>query len=214
MHKKFIFPSIIFLCLVCFVGCANLKTRKITGYVPSLIDEELDLNIGIELLLDRRPAVDKKFTADIEKVPEEVTDKLLEYFKATSPLREIHYPSQEDDDIVIQGEIRRFMWRSYSKAATYIPLVNLYVYLGIPCKTAYGLTHISLILKDNKTGKIIGRFDEYSKVAKSYSLYEFRKIDFASELEQSFKEVASKLKRKIIFKIRILNLRYQRSKSN
>jgi len=201
MHKRYLSLLVILLYLVCFTGCTNLRTRKITKYVPSLIDEELDLKVGMKLFADVRPAVDKASTADIKDVPQEMTAKLIEYFTTSGFLKEIHYPVEEDDDILITGQIHRFMWRSYSKAATYIPIVNLYVYLGIPCKTAYGLTHISLELRNNKTGQLIDKISEYSKVARSYNLYEFKKIDSAKELEESFKKVASKLRREMKRKI-------------
>ena len=207
MHRKLINLILIFLYIGSLAGCRSLKTREVAQYVPSLVDKKLNLKVGMELLVDSRPAIDKRFTTDIENVPEEVTSNLIEYFKSSGFLSEVHYPSQEDDDIVIIGHIRRFMWRAYSKAPTYIPLVNLYVYLGIPCKTAYGLTHISLVLKNKKTGQVIDVFDEYSKVANSYNLYEFKDVDFAIELKQSFKEVASRLKNKLKRKI-LLEARY------
>ena len=201
MYKKSISLIIICLYIVCFTGCANLKTKDIAKYVPSLVDEALDLKVGMKLLADSRPAIDKELTADIKDVPQEITTKLIEYFTTSGFLKEIHYPAEKDDDILITGKIHRFMWRSYSKAATYIPIINLYVYLGIPCKTAYGFTHISLELRDNKTGQTVDRFNEYSKVARSYDLYEFKKVDSAKELEESFKEVARNLRRELKSKI-------------
>lgn len=208
MSKKFVIFS---LAVFFFTGCANLKTKDIAPYVPSLIERDLDIRVGMEPLKDVRPALDKELTRNITDVSKEVSEKLLEYFKQGT-LRNINYPSQDDDDLVIIGEIRRFVWHGYSKIATYIPLVNLYVYMGLPCKTAYSFTHIYLELRDNKTGKLIDTFEEFSKVAKNYNLYEIKKIDSAAELEDSFKDVASKLRGRIAYKI-LTYARQHRSRS-
>jgi hypothetical protein len=202
--KRLLFLLLAFLYIVSLVGCTSLKTRIGADHVPSLVEKELGLKIGMELLKDRRPAVDKKFTADIKDVPSEVTEKLIEYLTATGPIKQISFPAGEDSDIIIAGTIHRFMWRAYNKAPTYIPLINLYVYLGIPCKTAYSMIHITLELRDNRTGRVIDSFDEYAKVVKNYNLYDYKKVDYAIELQQSFRQVASRLKKRIISRLRLV----------
>jgi len=198
-----------FLCFMLFVivtialsGCASLNGDVPFRYQPSLISsaKKIDKTAGLNMLVDKRPGSDIAYTESIKDISEKVTSKLLEDFDKSKLFKEIHYPAQPGDDIVIDGTIDRFMWKLYATPISYIPGINLLVYFGIPCNEAYGIANISLTIKDTKTDKAIGSFNEESKVNSSYTLYNFKAGDAGSELSEAFRDVAKKLKEDVLTK--------------
>ena len=93
------------------------------------------------------------------------------------------------------------MWKMYATPISYIPVVSLLIYFGVPCQEAYGLATITLELKDQKTGAILGTFKETSKVTTAYTLYNFKAGEAGAELSEAFRDIAKKLKEAILEKM-------------
>lgn len=195
---------LLFLCLTTLLsGCASLNGDVPFRYQPSLIsyNKQIDKTVGLNMLEDRRPEGDVAYTKSIKDVAEKVTSKLLEDFEKTKLFKEIHYPPQPGDDIVIEGNINRFIWKFYSSPISYIPGINLAIYFGAPCYEAYGIAGITLEVKDG-SGSIIAKIDELSEVKDSYSLYNFKAGEAGAELSEAFRDVAKKLKEKLVIKLK------------
>jgi hypothetical protein len=203
MFKRFSSFILIVTFLFLVSGCASLNGSVPFRYQPSLVSttKKIDKTVGLNMLLDKRPEGDIAYTKSIKDIPEKVTSKLLEDFEKSKLFKEIHFPPQAGDDIVVNGTIDRFMWKLYATPISYIPVLNLVIYFGVPCNEAYGVAGITLEIKDNKTGSIIGRLEESSRVDSSYTLYNFKAGDAGSELEEAFRDVGKKLKEDLLTKV-------------
>lgn len=153
------------------------------------------------MLIDKRPEGDVAYTKSISDISEKITSKLLEDFNASKVFKEVHYPPQREDDIIINGTVDRFMWKFYATPIYYIPILNLVCYFGVPYSEAYGIAGISLEIKDNKTGAIIGTLQESSRFDSSYTFYNFKAGDAGTELEDAFRDTAKKLKEDLLTRI-------------
>ncbi|HOX54228.1 MAG: hypothetical protein PHI86_00550 [Candidatus Omnitrophica bacterium] len=195
---------LIFIGLLLVVsGCASLNANVPFEYQPSLVANArtIDKVVGLNMLLDKRPESDIAYTKSIKDVSEKITSKLLEDFDKSKIFKEIHYPAQSKDDITINGTVDRFMWKLYSTPISYIPLLNLVIYFGVPCYESYGVADITLEIKDNRTGAIIVTLKESSKIETSYTLYDFKAGEAGAELSDAFRDVAKKLKEDILTKV-------------
>jgi hypothetical protein len=204
MFKNKVLPLFILVLLfVMFSGCASLNSSIPFQYQPSLISltQTINKTVGLNMLIDKRPEGDVAYTKSIKDLSEKVTAKLLEDFNKSNLFKEIHYPAQPGDDIVINGTVDRFMWKMYMTAIGYIPLINMFVYFGAPCYESYGVAGITLEIKDNKTGKIIGTLSESSKIETSYTIYNFKAGEAGTELQEAFRDVAKKLKEDLLRKV-------------
>lgn len=203
MLKKMVAVSVLFFFLVVLYGCASLNNNIPFQYQPSLISstKKIDKIVGLNMFLDNRSEGDRAYTQSIKDVSEKVTSKLLEDFEKSKIFKEIHYPLQTKDDIAISGTINRFMWKLYSTPISYIPGINLVIYFGVPCYEAYGIAEITLEIKDNKTGKVLGTLQESSRVDTSYSIYNFKAGEAGGELADAFRDVAKQLKEDLLTKI-------------
>jgi hypothetical protein len=157
--------------------------------------------VGLNMLVDDRPSGDIAYTKSIKDLAEKVTSKILEDFDKSKLFKEIHYPAQPGDDIVINGTIDRFMWKLYATPISYMPFLCLVVYFGVPCNEAYGIAGITLEVKDNKTNSLIAKLVESSKMESQYTLYNFKAGEAGSELEEAFRDVAKKLKEDLLNRI-------------
>jgi len=195
---------LIFIGLLLVVsGCASLNANVPFEYQPSFVANArtIDKVVGLNMLLDKRPESDIAYTKSIKDVSEKITSKLLEDFDKSKIFKEIHYPAQSKDDITINGTVDRFMWKLYSTPISYIPLLNLVIYFGVPCYESYGVADITLEIKDNRTGAIIVTLKESSKIETSYTLYDFKAGEAGAELSDAFRDVAKKLKEDILTKV-------------
>ncbi len=202
MTKKITLLFILGLSMIVLNGCASLNGDVPFRYQPSLVscNKKIDKTVGLNMLLDKRPDGDKAYTESIKDVSEKVTAKLLEDLDKSKIFKEIHYPSQVGDDIVINGTIDRFMWKFYAKTIYYIPVLNLVCYFGVPYADAYGIAGITLQVKDNKTGKVLYSFAEESKMVNSYTFYNVKAGDSGAELAEAFRDVGKKLKEDLLMK--------------
>jgi len=186
------------LVLLCFglYGCASLNSSVPFRYQPSLIasNKTIDKVVGLNLLSDKRPEIDVSYTKSIKDISEKVTAKLLEDFDKSKLFKEIHFPARTTDDIVISGTIDNFIWKMYATPINYIPVLGLVVIFGVPEYEAYGIAGITLEIKDNKSGTIIGKLEETSRQESEYTMYNFKTGEAGAELEEAFRDVAKKLK--------------------
>ena len=188
------------IALLMLSGCVSLNSSVPFQYQPSLIASTNQINMiaGLNMLKDARPDGDISYTKSIKDVSEKVTAKLLEDFQKSGLFKEIQYPAQADNDIVISGSIDRFIWKSYASPIAFIPFVNILIYFGVPCQEAYGIAEITLEVKDNKADKLLGRFTESLKEENSYTLYNAKAGEAGAELQEAFRNVAKKLKEDIL----------------
>ncbi|PIP20689.1 MAG: hypothetical protein COX40_03565 [Candidatus Omnitrophica bacterium CG23_combo_of_CG06-09_8_20_14_all_40_11] len=202
MGKKIVLLFILGFSIIVLSGCASLNGDVPFRYQPSLIsyNKKIDKTVGLNMLVDKRPDGDKAYTESIKDVSEKITAKLLEDFDKSKIFKEIHYPSQAEDDIVINGTIDRFMWKFYAKTIYYIPMLNLVCYFGVPYADAYGIAGITLEVRDNKVGKVLWSFAEESKMVNSYTFYNMKAGDSGAELAEAFREVGKKLKEDLLIK--------------
>ena len=184
-------------------GCASLNGDVPFRYQPSLISsvKKVDKTVGLNMLSDKRPEADLAYTKSIKDISEKVTSKLLEDFEKSKMFKEIHFPAQAGDDIIIDGTINRFMWKLYATPISYIPILNLACYFGVPVNDVYGIAGIALEVKDSKSGKIIGKFEESSRVDNSYTLYNFKAGEAGNELQDAFRDVSKLLKIDLLTKV-------------
>lgn len=202
MSKKIVLLSILCFSIIILNGCASLNGDVPFRYQLSLTsyNKKIEKTVGLNMLVDKRPDGDRAYTESIKDVSEKVTAKLLEDFDKSKIFKEIHYPSQPGDDIVINGRIDRFMWKFYAKTIYYIPIFNLVCYFGVPYADAYGIAGITLEVRDNKAGKVLYSFAEESKMVNSYSFYNVKAGDSGAELAEAFRGVAKKLKEDLLIK--------------
>lgn len=184
-------------------GCASLNGDVPFRYQPSLLstNQKINKTAALNLLTDLRPQGDKAYTESIKDISEKVTSKLLEDFEKSKIFKDIHFSITTQDDFIINGTINRFMWKLYNTPISYIFILNLVEFLGVPSSEAYGIVDITLEIKDNKTGQIIGHFQEYSKQSSSYTIYNFKAGECGAELSDAFREVVKKLKEDMLTKM-------------
>jgi len=203
MKKKLGYLLIIGVTILCFSGCASLNGSVPFNYQPSLLasTETINKTAGMELLIDQRPEKDEAYTKSIKDVSEKVTSKLIEDFEQSRLFENIHFSQEVGDDFIIEGVVNRFMWKMYATPISYIPLINLVIYFGVPCSESYGIAEITLIVKDARSGKILGTFKSESKVTDVYTLYNVKAGEAGAELAEAFRNVAKDLKEQIVRKI-------------
>ena len=123
MIRKIGYIFVLGIFVIVLSGCASLNGNVPFRYQPSLLSstKKIDKVVGLNMLIDKRPEIDAAYTKTISDVSEKITSKLLEDFNTSKIFKEIHYPPQQGDDIVINGTIDRFMWKFYSTPIAYIP---------------------------------------------------------------------------------------------
>ena len=207
MMKKWGEVCAIVLCLstvALLQGCATLVSSVPFRYVPSLtVAEPNQLNVGMEELVDKRPAADIKSTQNISDVSDKVTATLLQDFTTSRIFHELNYPPQRDkDSLVIKGEINRFYWKYKPSPIIFIPFIGCLVYLGVPAGHATGICDISLQLTDAKTGAVVGEYNWTDTRKTSYTIYNMKTGEAGTELADAFREVSEHLKEAIVSDIR------------
>ena len=158
MNKKWIY--LFMLSLFILSGCASLNGNVPFQYQPSLTSANKKINkiVGLNLLVDKRPKEDISNTESIKDLPDKITSKLLEDFQKSEIFAKIHYNTEAEDEIVINGSINRFKWKATPNGLMFIPFLNLLIYFGIPTYDITGVTVITLEVKDKKLkplGKVL-----------------------------------------------------------
>lgn len=206
---------IIGISLGCFILCSGCAIGRQLHYEDDLFDyqsspslEKINKVVGLEELLDKRPAGERnKLPPDqlvYQSAPKRITNVLLKDFQESGLFKEIHSPAQPQDDYVIHGSIERFIWEwrdtGYSKftqtglVVIFLPFLRLPTLFGAPDKQEYCMVDISLEVKDNKTGRVIANIRESAKASRGISMYT---LALGQDVSEAFRSVAEKLKRKL-----------------
>ncbi len=181
-------------------GCATLVGSVPFKYVPSLAGgEPLNVRLGMEKLVDKRPDEDRSATESITDVDEKVTAKILEDFRSSQMFAAVDFPIQGDkDDLVLKGEIKRFYWKLTPSPIVFIPIINLLIYFGIPINEAEGVASLRVQLVRAKTGQPIAEYEKSSTRTATYTLYNLKAGEVGSELADAFRDVAKQIKDAIL----------------
>ena len=198
MHNRSRLPTLASLLSLALLlqGCATLVGSVPFKYVPSLAGgEPLNVRLGMEKLVDKRPDGDRSATESITDVDEKVTAKLLEDFRSSQMFAAVDFPIQSDkDDLILKGEIKRFYWKLTPSPIIFIPLINLLIYFGIPIHDAEGIANVHVQLVSSKTGKVLAEYDKTSTRTATFTLYNLKAGEAGSELADAFRDVAKQIK--------------------
>ena len=167
-----LYVAMIVLLVSIFHGCAmTLPNPNVPfDYIPSPPgNESINIRVGMEELVDKRPKDYSSATRRIADVDEKVTAKLLEDFRSSKIFLEVDYPVQKGkDEIIIRGEVRRFYWKNVQTVASGIPFVT---FLGVPQRKTDSEVNLYIQLVSSKTGHVIAEYDKTAKKGASYNLY-------------------------------------------
>lgn len=201
--------KLIGLMIFCFAGillqgCATLNGSVPFKYVPSLATgEPSNLRVGMEKFVDKRPDDDRSATESINDVDEKVTAKLLEDFRSSQIFTAIDLPVQrENDDLIMQGEIKRFYWKLKPSPIVFIPFISIAVYFGAPTYYVDGIAKLDVRFVNPKTGEVVASYDKSSTKAETYSIYSFKAGEAGAELAESFRDVSKQIKEAIFSDIK------------
>jgi len=164
---------IIFIISSVIQGCTTYDIDMTAfEYIPSLPSSEpINIRVGLEKLLDKRPETDRSTTKDMVDLDERVTHKLFEDFQSSKIFSGVNYPVKKEADIlIIKGDIKRFYYK------------NTFYYGGITSFTAEVNLHIQLM--DSGTGKVVAEYDK-SSVRKD-------------SLSEAFRDVVKQIKENIV----------------
>lgn len=154
-------------------GCATYDINMTAfEYIPSLPSSEpINIRVGIEKLLDKRPETDPSTTKDTVDLDGRITHKLFEDFQSSKIFSEVDYPVKKEKDVlIIKGDIKRFYCKDtfyYGGITSFKTEVNLYVQLV-----------------DSGTGKVVAEYDKSS----------LRK----DSLSEAFRDVVKQIKENIV----------------
>ena len=203
MKNKMIAFATITGCLLVFTGCMSLKGNVPFQYQPSLISssKKIDKSVGFNIANDARPEKQvKALEKTIKDIPNKLTYKMMEDFKASSIFREVNFPPQDSDDIVINSTINQFSWRVNTN---WFAVIFYLMYFGMPVEEHVGNVDVSLEIVDNKSGKVLGTIRGSGEQKLSYSLYNMSVGEAGSELAEAFRLTVKDLKEKILTEINI-----------
>ncbi len=202
MRKNVLLIAVALFSVGLLSGCASLKGNVPFQYQPSLISntERINKSVGFNIVKDGRSQQDiKSNEKTLKDVPNKVTYKMMEDFKSSGIFEEVNFPSQESDDIIINGTLNRFSWKVNTNwfSVIFFPLV----YLGLPLETHVGDVDISLEIVDKESGKVLGNIQGSGSESSTYSLYNYPVGEFGSELAEAFRESVKQLKEKMLSEI-------------
>ena len=187
----------------CFLtSCTTLKGNVPFGYQPSLVSvsKKIDKSVGFEVLEDKRPVNEIRATEKpIQDITNKVTYKIIEDFKTSVIFKEINFPAKDTDDLIIKGEINKFVWREENNwfAVIFSPLV----YFGLPVGDYVGQAEITLKVVDKKTGQVLGSVRGVGEQRLTVTLYSMSVGEIGSELAEAFRQSVKQLKEKILTEI-------------
>lgn len=161
-------------------------------HLRGMKDEELfketkEKTVGVKILLDKRSVVSKFCTRKLKNFAEIATCRLVENF--SEMFKAIHYPPENDEDIIIEGKIIQF-------SGGLEPLF-IFLFARYDC----GVTKIRLEVKDGKSGKNIVRIEDWANEWSLNSWY-FGKSDITHQLNDSFSETILKLKARCLWELK------------
>lgn len=226
MFEKLFIWFNLFSLILC-TGCAPVGyyEKNLFEYQPKPVfsnNKRIDKVVGVNLLLDKRFEEKKDTGEDVRKpqrgffgfppgnkhtrktVGETITIILLEDFKKSNLFKEIHYPPQAGDEIIISGSLHTLLNDSkltfFGEAQRNIwgflfPPVGVAIFFGAPALQESCTIDISLEVKDNKSGMLLANFKESAKTIKGVSVYRW---GAGEAVTNSFREVAGKLKENLI----------------
>jgi hypothetical protein len=170
----------------------------------------IELHLGMEKLVDKRPSDDRSATESISDVDEKVTSTLLTDFRNSQIFASTDFPPRpERDNIIMKGEIKRFYWKYAPNPIVFIPFIGCLIYLGIPAGEAEGIVEISAQIINAKTGKMLVEYDRKNEKKTSYTLYNFKAGEAGGELADAFREVSKQIKDSILEDMRAGRLKIQ-----
>jgi hypothetical protein len=232
LKNRWKMSGLVILCFIGFLlqGCAGagiavgggmtLGTRSLLNTRPtvhedvafgyystlSVTRESTNLRVGMEKFVDKRPDKDRSATKSIADVDEKVTATLFEDFRRSQIFAAIDFPVQkEKDDLIMNGEIRRFYWKLSRNPIQFIPPINLLIFFAIPMYYVDGLVELQVCLVSSKTGETVAEYVKNSTRSNSYSLYTMDNFDFnvvGVELGEAFADVSKQIQEAIILDIR------------
>ena len=201
MKSKRIILIVIF-CI--FSGCGFFKGKIAEDVLPgsdasslAILESDLKVVAGINLLEDKRPEVDVSYMASVR---ENVTNKLLETIKSIDVFSGVNYPPKDEDVIIISGEIRKFRWQSFDTMISYIPVMNVFNLFGLPSTRTHSEVEIYLEVRDADTKKVLFDINEKSVKDKKYNIYNFKDSKANEELSLCFIEVLEKIRYRFLDK--------------
>ena len=201
--KKRIGTVLVLFVSICFItSCTTLKGNVPFGYQPSLIavSKKVNKNVGFDVLIDKRPSNEVKATErPIQDVTNKITYKIIEDFRSSGIFTEVNFPAKDTDDLIIKGEINKFIWREDNNwfAVIFLPLV----YFGLPVGDYVGEADITLKVIDNKTGQVLGTVRGAGEQRLTVTLYSMSVGEIGSELAEAFRQCVKQLKEKILTEI-------------
>ncbi|MBU3895981.1 hypothetical protein KKG36_01580 [Patescibacteria group bacterium] len=173
-------------------------------------EKRINKIVGLNSLTDNRPLKERDNLPPYSKLEQPVSDIvtsiLLKDFKKSQLFKEIHYPAQPTDDIIINGSINRlfgdYKVTSWGKFRQDFGIVTLFPVfwlpaICVPISQEYTAIDISLEVKDSKTGVIIASFNASSKED-----VESRGMRRGKSAAIAFRNVTNKLKEDMIEKVK------------
>jgi hypothetical protein len=191
--KKF---ALIFCSLFLLSGCSTLNGSVPFHYVPSLSSmHQNSAVLGMEKFVDRRPAEDQEATKSIPDIDEKITAKVLDDLKSSRMFADIHFPARNNEDnLIIKGEIKRFYWKTKHNPIKFIPMVQMLLLLGITSHNVEAVVELKVQLLDAKTGAVLSEYDKTSIKTDSATLYVNTSGESGSELAEAFRDVVKQIK--------------------
>lgn len=192
------------MCILLFSGCVPFRLGdKVFLYKPILVPTtgKIEKTVGLNVLANGLPEKDKTYAKNMPNLCERITTKIVEDFSTSGIFSNIHLDSQPQDDISINGTVNRFSWEYRQNPKSWIPLAGPFISPGwFTC----GVVDITLEIKDNKTGIIIGVIQKSSEIKGNYSMYEMPGHMHGDEAEieliKAFRDVVHGLKQDILVK--------------
>jgi hypothetical protein len=172
-------------------------------YLPTITNGSINLRVGMEKLVDKRPDKDRSVTEKIADVDAIVSARLLKDFQVDQVFAAIDSPDKKEDDLIMSGEIRRFYWKWSGSLISLIPPINLLTFFGLPRYHAKGIAEVYIRLVSFKTGRVLAEYDKISTKTESYTIYNESTADYCSgrELAAALKDVSNQIREAIVLDI-------------
>lgn len=166
-------PSAVFLLFVALMlptwgGCSSLKADVPFAYTPSLrMGQPIGGKAVFQQIQDVRPKKDRRSTREIPDCADKLTSKLVEDFRSTQLFGEVVYsPSPTDADFIITGRLEKFSWNTGRVFTSYIPIVNLIHYFGVPVVISTGEARLTLEVRAGGQ-RLLGSIQEAGRTRRS-----------------------------------------------
>jgi len=189
-----IFTIIVFI--FAELSCITLNDQVIFKYNLSLTDsKQTKFTLGIAKFKDFRDDSQKKSTEFFGDVEEKITAKILEDFKFSSSFKDVHYRCEDSEDFCMKGTIIAFNWKAEINPFAIIPILNLFIFFGMPIDSRHGV--ISLKVDIYKKNTFVKSFQRKFEKKTLNGLYYAKAGDPGAELAEAFRETVKLLKNDI-----------------